>query len=64
MSRAKQFIELQAKVNKEIDTLGQATTTSVNELEWLGDSLTPEEINEVCEQERAFSLYERGLSHG
>lgn len=49
MSKAKQFLELQDKVNNEIDTFGQATTESVEELEALSKSLTWEEIDEVCE---------------
>ena len=49
MSKAKQFLELQDKVNNEIDTFGQATIKSVEELDALGKSLTWEEIDEVCE---------------
>jgi hypothetical protein len=49
MSKAKQFLELQDKVNNEIDTFGQATIKSVEELDALGESLTWEEIDEVCE---------------
>lgn len=48
MTKAERFLALQDKVNNEIDELGQATTESVNELEALGDSLTIEEIDEVC----------------
>lgn len=62
MSKAKQFLQLQAKVNQEIDTLGQATEKSVKELEELGDNLTPKEVEEVCEMARVERLYEQGLN--
>lgn len=63
MNKAEQFLQLQAKVNQEIDTLGQATSASVNELETLGDDLTPQEIEEVCERYRAEQLYQQGIRH-
>lgn len=73
MTKAKQFIALQDKANKELDQLGQVTTETANELEKLGDSLNAEEIDEVCklynedelvniqaEEHKAFSRYEQG----
>lgn len=63
MSRAEQFLQLQAKVNQEIYTLGKATSASVNALETLGDDLTPEEIEEVCGRYRAEHLYQQGIRH-
>ena len=57
MSKAKQFLELQDKVNNEIDTFGQATTKSVEELDALGKSLTHEEIDEVCELALKLKIY-------
>ena len=47
--RAKQFIELQAKINDQIDTVGKADIQLAGELEILGDMLTNDEINQVCE---------------
>ena len=49
MSRAKQFIELQDKANQELDQLGQVSIRTAIELELLGDSLTADEIHEVCQ---------------
>jgi len=46
--RAKQFIELQTKINEQIDTVGEADIQLAGELEILGDSLTNDEINQVC----------------
>jgi hypothetical protein len=57
MSKAKQFLELQDKVNNEIDTFGQATTKSVEELDALGKSLTHKEIDEVCELALKLKMY-------
>lgn len=47
--RAQQFIQLQEQVNAQIDILGQADSKLVDELDQLGDSLTNNEINEVCD---------------
>jgi ClpP class serine protease len=63
MSKAQVFLDLQAKVNQEIDELGQATNESANQLESLSNELTDEEIDEVCEKARAQSMYEQGLRH-
>jgi hypothetical protein len=49
MSKAQQFLDLQAKVNQEIDELGQATNESANQLESLSNELTDQEIDEVIE---------------
>lgn len=63
MSKAQVFLDLQAKVNQEIDELGQATDDSVNQLDSLSNELTDQEIDEVCEKARAQSMYEQGLRH-
>ena len=63
MSKAQVFLDLQAKVNQEIDELGQATNESANQLESLSNELTDQEIDEVCEKARAQSMYEQGLRH-
>lgn len=47
--RVKQFIELQTKINNQIDTIGEADIQLAGELEILGDQLTNNEINQVCE---------------
>jgi hypothetical protein len=47
IQKVRKFIELQERVNLEIDTYGQASTSSVDMLEEIGDSLTPEEIDEM-----------------
>ena len=45
--RVKQFIDLQNKVNEQIDQHGEADIQLVGELDVLGDSLTGNEINEL-----------------
>lgn len=47
IQKVKKFIELQERVNREIDTYGEASDSSCNMLEELGDSLTYEEIEKV-----------------
>ena len=47
MTNVEKFIHLQNKANEEIETLGQATTETVVELDKVGDSLTNDEITEV-----------------
>jgi hypothetical protein len=47
MTKVDRFIHLQDKANTEIDQLGQATDETVDELEAVGDSLTPKEMDEV-----------------
>lgn len=49
MNKAQQFLDLQAKVNQEIDELGQATDESINELEAFSDKLDDEDMYEVIE---------------
>lgn len=47
MTNIQKFIELQDKANNDIDTLGQTTQETADELEAIGDALTYEEIEEV-----------------
>jgi hypothetical protein len=47
IQKVKKFIELQERVNREIDIYGQASQLSCDMLEELGDSLTYEEIQKV-----------------
>lgn len=49
IQKVKKFIELQERVNREIDTYGQASWTNVEMLEEIGDSLSHEEIEKVTE---------------
>ena len=49
MSRAKQFIDQQLKANQELYQFGRITNQTADELEQLGDSLTADEVDEVCE---------------
>lgn len=49
MSRAKEFIELQNKANQELYEFGIISIQTADELDMLGDSLTADEIDEVCE---------------
>jgi hypothetical protein len=49
------FIELQLQINNQIDTMGQADIHLANELEYLGDQLTNDEINEVVDYYNAHS---------
>lgn len=58
MSRATQFIQLQNEVNRQIDNDGQASEHSVNQLSALGDSLSPQEIDEVCRLAKKQEEYE------
>lgn len=45
----KRFLELQEKVNNQIDEQGQAESKLVDELEKIGDNLSEQEISMVCE---------------
>ena len=47
MSRAKEFLDLQNKINNDIDTKGSTTAELADELDKLTKSLTDEEIDEV-----------------
>lgn len=47
MENVTRFIELQTKANNEIDELGQTTPETFNELEAVGESLNPTEIDEL-----------------
>lgn len=49
IQKVKKFIELQERVNREIDTYGQASWANVEMLEEIGDSLSYEEIEKVTE---------------
>jgi hypothetical protein len=43
-------VELQKRANNEIDTYGQTTDSTINELMDIADSLTPEEQDEFIKQ--------------
>ena len=47
IQKVKRFIELQERANREIDTYGETSTSTMEMLEEIGDSLTPEEIKET-----------------
>jgi uncharacterized protein YoxC len=47
MSRAKEFLDLQNKINNDIDTKGSTTAELADELDKLTKSLTDKEIDEV-----------------
>jgi hypothetical protein len=47
IQKVKRFIELQERVNREIDTYGQASSANCDMLEEIGDSLSYEEIKEM-----------------
>jgi len=44
----RRFIHLQERANRMIDTYGQCTTQIAEELEYLCDILSPQEMDEVC----------------
>jgi len=44
----RRFIHLQERANRMIDTYGQCTTEVAEELEYLCDILSPQEMDEVC----------------
>jgi hypothetical protein len=47
IQKVKRFIELQERANREIDTYGETSMSTMEMLEEIGDSLTPEEIEET-----------------
>ncbi len=47
VTRVQRFIELQAQVNEQIDTHGEADTQLADELNQLGDQLTGDEISQL-----------------
>lgn len=52
----RRFIHLQEKANRMIETYGMCSDDVANELEELGDKLSPEEIDEtlrIWEEKRA-----------
>ena len=46
----KLFIDLQIKANNDIDTVGQTTSETADELERIGDLLTGDEIREAIDE--------------
>jgi len=44
----RRFIVLQERANRMIDTYGQCTTEIAEELEYLCNILTPQEMDDVC----------------
>ena len=46
----KKFVDLQIKANNEIDTLGQTTDETFNELERIADLLTGDEVREAVDE--------------
>lgn len=63
MNKVEQFIQLQNEINNDIDTKGETTLEKADALDALAYSLSDEEIDELCEKERAKSMYEQGLRH-
>ena len=57
MSKAKLFLKLQNKVNSEIEQFGIATIESADALDKLGNELTADEIDEVCELYRTLGEF-------
>ncbi len=47
VTRVQRFIELQAQINNQIDTRGEADGELADELALLGDQLTRDEINQL-----------------
>jgi len=47
IQKVRKFIELQERANREIDTYGKTSMSTMEMLEEIGDSLTPEEIEET-----------------
>jgi hypothetical protein len=61
MNKVEQFIQLQNEVNNDIDTKGQTTPEKANQLEELGDSMSDDELTELCEKYNTKNLYENGV---
>ncbi len=57
------FIELQDRVNREIEDFGEATMESCNELERIGGQLTRDEISEMLThyEDRTDPLEQRAI---
>jgi hypothetical protein len=49
IQKVERFIELQERINREIDLYGQASISSCNMLMEIGDSLSSEEIEKVLQ---------------
>jgi hypothetical protein len=47
IQKVRKFIELQERANREIDTYGKTSMSTMEMLEEIADSLTPEEIEET-----------------
>jgi hypothetical protein len=47
-AKIQKFIDLQDRANRMIDTYGQCDDETCVELERIGDSLTSDEVDEVC----------------
>ena len=54
-TNVKRFIQLQLDANNQIDILGEANDETVSELEYIGDNLTNDEINQVVDYYNAHS---------
>ena len=54
-TNVKRFIQLQTDANNQIDILGEANDETVSELEYIGDNLTNDEINQVVDYYNAHS---------
>ena len=49
IQKVERFIELQERVNREIDLYGQASISTCNMLMEIGDSLSHEEVEKVLQ---------------
>lgn len=48
-TNVQRFIALQTQINNQIDTVGQADAQLVDELDYLGDQMDNDEINQICD---------------
>jgi hypothetical protein len=48
-TNVQRFIALQTQINNQIDTVGQADIQLAGELDYIGDQLSNDEINQVVE---------------
>ena len=48
-TRVQRFIALQTQINNQIDTVGQADIQLAGELDYIGDQLSNDEINQICD---------------
>jgi hypothetical protein len=49
IQKVERFIELQERINREIDLYGQASISTCNMLMEIGDSLSSEEVEKVLQ---------------